>query len=145
MTDGGPSSTRSVNEEYLRSLSGTLSSLGAVAETSLFPATRPESLVATLREEHFPADVEVVTLEVRAYTNGDFHVTYAERYVGARRQCRWDRHDQTHNARDHYHPLPDASTGAAEDRSYRATVDDVLRKTVLPWVDDRIGTLWDDV
>ena len=122
-----------------------MASLGTVTGTSLFPSTGPESLVVQLREDPFPADVRAVTLEVRAYTNGEFHVTYAETYVGERRHCRWDRHDQPHNTRDHFHPLPDASTDTAEDRSYRATIDDVLRETVLPWVDDRIGALWEAV
>ncbi|GAB7091224.1 hypothetical protein JCM18237_14950 [Halorubrum luteum] len=38
--------------------------------------------------------------------------------------CRWDEHEQPHGTRDHYHPLPAASTAAA----------------VLPWVNERLGT-----
>ncbi|TKX44611.1 hypothetical protein EXE50_06030 [Halorubrum sp. ARQ200] len=33
------------------------------------------------------------------------------------RQCRWDRHNQPHNTRDHLYPLPDADTTAAVDRN----------------------------
>lgn len=136
---------RTLNEEYPRSLSGTMGSLQSVEGTSLFPAGKPTSLVVELRDDHFPVDVDDGTLELRVFTNGDFHVTYAETYVGDRRQCRWDRHEQPHSRRDHFHPLPDASTDGSEDRSYPVSVDDVLRDTILPWIDDRIGTLWDDV
>lgn len=135
---------RTLNEEYLRSLSSTMASVGSVEGTSLFPTGKPTSLVVELRDGHFPADVRDVSLELRVFTNGDFHVTYAEDYLGNRRHCRWDRHEQPHSTRDHFHPLPDASTDDARDRAYSASVDDVLRTVVLPWVDDRIGTLWDD-
>lgn len=136
---------RTLNEEYLRTLSGTMGSLHAVEETSLFPPGKPTSLVVELRDDHFPPDVDDVSLELRVFTNGDFHVTYAETYLGERRQSRWDRHDQPHSIRDHFHPLPDASTDDAEDRSYQTSLEDVLRNTILPWVDNRIGALWDEV
>lgn len=135
---------RTLNEEHLRSLSASVSSLSSVERTSLFPSGKPSSLVVELRDNHFPPDVDDVSLELRVFTNGDFNVTYAETYLGDRRQCRWDRHAQPHSALDHFHPFPDASTDDVEDRSYSGPIDDVLRDTVLPWVDDRIGTLWDD-
>lgn len=135
---------RTLNEEHLRSLSGTMGSLTVVAGTSLFPRGKPTSLVVELRDDHFPPDVDDVTLELRVFTNDDFHITYAETYLGERRQCRWDRHDQPHSTRDHFHSLPDASTDDAEDRSYPSSVADVLRDRILPWVDNRIGMLWDE-
>lgn len=136
---------RTLNEEYLRSLSASLVSLSSVEGASLFPSGKPSSLVIELRNDHFPPDVGAVSLELRVFTNGDFNVTYAETYLGERRQCRWDRHDQPHSTRDHFHPLPDASTDDVEDRSYPGSISDVLREAVFPWVDDRIGTLWDEV
>lgn len=135
---------RTLNEEHLRSLSTSLSSLSSVEGTSLFPSGKPSSLVIELRDDHFPPDVDDVSLEIRLFTNGDFNITYAETYLGERRQCRWDRHDQPHSTRDHFHLLPDASTDDVEDRSYPESITDVLRDTILPWVDNRIGMLWDE-
>lgn len=144
MGDDAPSESRAVSAEYLRWLSGLLGQLRAVSETTLFPANKPETLVVAIRSDYVPEDVTAVGLEIRRYTNGDFHVTYAERYLGERRQCRWDRHDQPHSTRDHFHPLPDASTADADDREYPADLDAVLESVVFPWIDDRVGRLWKD-
>lgn len=138
---GGRSGTR-VDEALLRHLQGIFADLGAITETVLFPANRQESLVVTFETAAYPDDIETVRLEVRAYVSGDFHITYYERYLGERRQCRWDRHDQPHNSRDHFHPLPAASSADAVDREFPRDVTQVLRRHVLPWVGDRLGDLW---
>ncbi|CCQ33164.1 hypothetical protein [Halorhabdus tiamatea] len=91
----------------------------------------------------YPASIDAVRLEVRAYTNGDFHVSYLETHIGELCQCRFGRHDQDHNTRDHYHPLPDA-TGDAQDREFPTDLTTVIRDVVLPWVETRFGDLWDD-
>lgn len=131
-----------MNEAYLRTLASRLASLALVDQTTLFPETKQESLVVSFRDDFVPSVIDAVQLEIRVYGDGDFHVTYAESYLGERRQCRWDRHDQPHSSRDHFHPLPDARTETAEDCSFPADFDAVLRDEVLPWVDDRIGELW---
>ncbi|GAA0512202.1 hypothetical protein SAMN04488066_104136 [Halorubrum aquaticum] len=135
--------SRSVDEATLRYLARAFGRRPEVEHTSLFPTNNLESLVVTLDAEYYPEYVESVSLELRAYTNGDFHVSYHETRAGDRRRCRWDRHDQPHNARDHYHPLPDAGTAAAVDRNYATDLTRVFEETVLPWVDDRVGTLWE--
>jgi len=141
VTDADPS--RSVDVAALRYLGRAFGRREEVRQTSLLPSNKPESLVVTLDAEYYPELVDGVSLELRAYTNGDFHVSYHERRTGDRRQCRWDRHDQPHNARDHFHPLPDANTDAAVDRSYAADLTRVIEGTVLPWVDKRVGALWE--
>ena len=141
----GPDRSRSVDEATLRYLARALGRRSEVRRTSLFPTTKLESLVVTLDVEYYPEQFDDVSLEIRAYTNGDFHVSYHETRAGDRRGCRWDRHDQPHNARDHYHPLPDAGTAAAVDRSYATELTRVFEETVLPWVDDRVGVLWESV
>ena len=135
--------SRSVDEATLRYLARVFGRRDEVRQTSLFPANKPERLVVTLDAEYYPADVDGVSLEIRAYTNGDFHVSYHETRTGDRRRCRWDRHDQPHNVRDHYHPLPDADTAAAVDRSYATDLTRVVERTVFPWIDDRVGALWE--
>lgn len=143
MVDDGIDRARTVNEEYLRVLASTLGDLTVVQRTTLSPSNRQESLVVDLRGDHVPPAITEVRLEIRSYTDGTFHVTYGEHYLGDRRQCRWDRHDQPHSSHDHFHPLPDASTDDAENRRYPETLDDTIAEVVLPWVDDRIGTLWE--
>ena len=135
--------SRSVDEATLRYLARVFGRRDEVRQTSLFPANKPESLVVALDVEYYPESVDGVSLELRAYTNGDFHVSYHETRAGDRRGCRWDRHDQPHNTRDHFHPLPDADTTAAVDRSYATDLTRVIEVTVLPWVDERVGALWE--
>lgn len=139
----GPDRSRSVDEATLRYLARAFGRRPEVRRTSLFPTTKLESLVVTLDVEYYPQQIDDVSLEIRAYTNGDFHVSYHETRAGARHGCRWDRHDQPHNARDHYHPFPDAGTAAAVDRNYATDLTRVIKETVLPWVDERVGTLWE--
>lgn len=134
---------RHVDEELLRHLGRILGRLREVSETSLFPADRQESLVVGLDTDYYPEPIETVRLEIRVYTNGEFHISYLENYLGERRHCRWDRHEQEHNSRDHFHPLPAASTENAEDREFPEDITTVIRQNVLPWVERRLGDLWE--
>ena len=109
----------------------------------MFPSNESESLIVTLDVEYYPQPVDGVSLELRAYTDGDFHISYQETRAGDWRRCRWDRHDQPHNPRVHFHPLSDADTDAAVDRDYATDVTRVVEGTVLPWVDERVGALWE--
>lgn len=139
----GFDASRSVDEATLRYLARAFGRRDEVRQTSLFPSNKPESLVVTLDAEYYPESVDGLSLELRAYTNGEFHVSYYETRAGDRRRCRWDRHDQPHNTRDHFHPLPDPDTTAAVDRGYATDLTRVIEETVLPWVDDRVGALWE--
>lgn len=113
----GPDRSRSVDEATLRYLARALGRRSEVRRTSLFPTTKLESLVVTLDVEYYPEQIDDIPLEIRAYANSDFHVSYHEAYAGDRQGCRWDRHDQPHTTQDHYHPFPDAGTAAAVDRN----------------------------
>jgi len=134
---------RSVDAETLRYLGRAFGRRPEVRHTSLFPSNKLESLVVALDTDYYPEDIDTVSIELRAYTNGDFHVSYLESRSGERRQCRWDRHDQPHNTRNHFHPLPGASTAAAVNQSYAPDLTRVVAEAVLPWVDDRVGELWE--
>jgi hypothetical protein len=130
------------NEELLRYLAGVPAGTHGVADTSPFPANKQELLAVTLEASHYPERIDDALLEIRAYTNGDFHVSYFESHLGGQRRCRWDRHDQPHNVRDHFHPLPNASTAEAEDREYPTDLDRLLSTVVLPWIEHRLDELW---
>ncbi len=142
MGDGTPDEKR-IDEALLRHLREIFADIDGVTQTSLFPKNRQESLVVTFETAYYPDAIETVRLELRLYTTGEFHITYIEKYLGERRLCRWDRHEQPHNSRDHFHPLPDASTTAAVDREFPSDVIIVIREEVLPWIDTRLGELWE--
>ena len=142
MTEGDDTAAAAVDDETLRYLGRLFGRRDEVQRTSLFPSNKRERLVVTLDGDYYPPDVTDVTLEIRAYTSGDFHVSYIERRSGERRRCRWDRHEQPHSSRDHFHPLPDAGTGVPVDPEYATDLTRVLEATVLPWIDDRVGSLW---
>lgn len=138
--DDASETTRTIDAAILRYLARVLAGQHEVRGTSLFPANKQETLVVSLPSEYYPPSIEAVWLELRVYTNGDVHVSYIENYLGDIRRCRWDRHAQDHNTRDHFHPLPTASTTGAEDRDFPADVTALLATIVLPWVENRLGT-----
>lgn len=135
--------TRTVNAELLRYLGRLLANTSEVDQTTVFPANKQETLVVSLDTEYYPEVITDVRLEIRAYTNGAWHVSYIEQQSGDRRQCRWDRHDNSHNTRDHFHPLPAARTDDAHDREFPTEITTLLETVVLPWVESRLGTLWE--
>lgn len=135
--------SQTVAEATLRYLARVLGGQQEVSGTSLFPPNKQETLVVAFNSEFYPARVEDVRLELRVYTNGDFHLSFVETCLGEVRRCRWDRHDQDHNTRDHFHPFPTATTTDAEDRDFPADVSTLLRSRILPWVEDRLGTIWE--
>lgn len=142
--DDIPDGTQPVAEATLRYLARILGRQQEVSGTALFPANKQETLIIAFDSEYYPDHVEDARLELRVYTNGDFHISYIETYLGEVRRCRWDRHDQDHTRRDHFHPFPTATTTDAEDRDFPADISALLRTTVLPWVADRLGTIWEE-
>lgn len=138
MPDRGSREVDQALLDHLQSLFGRLSS---VNRASLFPPNRQESLLIEFDTAPYPEQIKSVRLEIRAYTNGDVHISYLETYLGELRRCRFDRHDQNHNSRDHFHPLPDAKTGDARDREFPTDLTMVIRDVVLPWVERRFEDL----
>jgi hypothetical protein len=109
-----------------------------------FPHNKPESLVAEIRRAYYPQDrISRVELELQAYMNGEFHFTYCEEQHGEIWMCRWDRHENPHNTRDHIHLPPNAQTEDAVDKDYPTDLEYVLRDVVFSWIEDRIGEVWD--
>jgi hypothetical protein len=106
------------------------------------PPYAPDSLVADYDTGYFPAAVERAYLRVRWFETGDFGVQYSEQYGdGDRRGCRWDRHPNDHNTREHFHPPPDAATpgeNAALPDDWRAVL-----SVVLCELDAGIEAFWD--
>jgi hypothetical protein len=57
--------------------------------------------------------------------------------------CRWDRHDNPHSTRDHFHKPPEARTEDAVDREYPTDLLAVF-ELVLDFVDRRLGDVWEN-
>ncbi len=134
---------RRLDEALLRIVARRLGSLSRVESVAVFPREKPESIVAAFDPRHYPEEVRRVELELRTYTNGDLHATYREEWDGDDWLCRWDRHDNPHSSRDHFHPPPAARTEDAIDREFPADAFEVL-SVVLDEVDDRLGDVWEE-
>lgn len=89
---------------------------------------------------YYPATVTDAQLTVRWYTNDDFKLHYREEYAESAWECRWDRHRNPHDTRDHFHPPPNATT-PGDDVSWPADHRDVVT-LVLDEIEDRITELW---
>lgn len=98
-------------------------------------------LRVTFSTAFYPSSGEGATLSVRWYTNDDHKIHYRERHADHTWECRWDRHPNPHNTRDHFHPPPNAPT-PGDDASWPTDHRDVLA-SVLDEIEARIDTLWE--
>ena len=106
------------------------------------PPYAPDSVVVEYDLGYFPALVERAYLRIRWFENGDFNVHYSEQYGdGDPWECRWDRHPNDHNNREHFHPPPDAGKPGINE-SYPGDWRDVLT-TILGELDERIKAFWE--
>jgi hypothetical protein len=94
-----------------------------------------------LSREYYPNEVSA-RVEIRWYRNEDFTVHYQEDRQRSAWQCRWDRHPNAHNSRDHFHPPPAASRTDAENARWPDDHRDVIR-LALDRIEARIELLWD--
>ena len=105
------------------------------------PEYAPDSLVGFYNSGLYPASVDEAFLQITWFKNDDFYVHYQERWAASgEKKCRWDRHPNDHNTRDHYHPLPDAAT-PGQDESFSRNWKDVMSRA-LQEVDGRIEAFW---
>jgi len=94
-----------------------------------------------LSPEYYPNGLSA-RLEIRWYRNDDFNVHYHEERRDSAWKCRWDRHPNVHNSRDHFHPPPTASRTHAEDAQWPLDHRDVSN-LVFDRIENRIETLWE--
>jgi hypothetical protein len=91
---------------------------------------------------YYPNPVDDAQLMVRWYTNDDFALHYRGIHAEHAWECRWDRHPNPHNTRDHFHPPPAASM-PGKDASWPDDHRDVVT-FVLDEIEDRIMELWEE-
>lgn len=130
-----------VDLALLRTVHSRLRGTGRFREAELRPEYPPNSVVLYYDLGYFPQEVEDAFLQVRWYTNDDFNVHYEERYADDDVwKCRWDRHPNEHNTREHFHPPPDAST-SGKDTTFSEDWRDVLLY-VLEELDEHVKGFW---
>lgn len=132
-----------LDETLLRLVAKRLGELTLIKRVSVFPAAKPDSVVAQLDLQYFPERMDSVSLECRTYLDGAFSISYREEWNGESWMCRWDRHDNPHSTRDHFHQPPEARTGDAVDRDYPTDFLAVI-ELVLDFVDQRLGDVWEN-
>lgn len=135
--DGG--SPAPVDRPILAFLRDRLATTDQVRSATLTDDGHAELHVASA-DVYYPDRVQGATLQVRWYTNDDFAIHYREVHEDDEWECRWDRHPNPHNARDHFHPPPDAPT-PGEDASWPSDYRDVTGE-VLDEIEERIADLW---
>lgn len=134
----------SLNEELCRTLAQYLAEQSYVASVQTFPPDKADRVVAAFRNGYYPEEIGEARLELRFRLDGDATLHYVESWAGERWECRFDRHDNPHNTREHFHPPPDASTANCRNATYPADPFEMVG-LVVQFVQDRIGDLWDEL
>ena len=131
-----------VDADVLERIARRLKGSSRFDEVVSRPEYAPNSVVAEYDMGYFPSGIDRAYLRIRWFETGNFSVHYSEQYCDETSWgCRWDRHPNNHNSRDHFHPPPDAAT-PGEDEDYASDWRDVLA-TVLKELDARIQAFWD--
>jgi hypothetical protein len=106
------------------------------------PAYAHNGVVTDVDSGYFPAAIERAYLRIRWFETDDFNIHYSEQYRdGTTWDCRWDRHPNSHNDREHFHPAPDAMT-PGEDMDFQRDWREVI-SGILSELDERIQSFWD--
>jgi hypothetical protein len=129
-----------IDRPILEFLQTRLQATTQVAQTTITDASGHLELHVTLAPPYYPEPIDEASLSVRWYTNDDFKIHYREIHPEHAWECRWDRHPNPHNTRDHFHPPPIART-RGDDASWPTDHRDVVR-LVFNEVEERISGLW---
>lgn len=139
---GSGESPAPIDRPILEFLRDRLETTSQVETAAITDANGHLELQVQLSTAYYPETVQAVSLTVRWYTNDDFKIHYRETHGASDWECRWDRHPNPHNAREHFHEPPDAST-PGEDASWPEDYREVLT-LVLDDVEERIADLWSE-
>ena len=136
--DGG--SPAPIDRPILEFIQTRLQATRQVSQATITYTSGHLKLTVIFAPAYYPASVGDARLSVRWYTNDDFKLHYREEHADHAWECRWDRHPNPHNTRDHFHPPPTAAT-PGEDTTWSVDHRDVVA-FVLNEIEDRIATLW---
>jgi hypothetical protein len=138
--DGG--SPAPIDRPILEFLQTRLRATRQVDQAIITDASGHLELQVSFESSYYPSTVTEATLTVRWYSNDDFKIHYREIHSERVWECRWDRHPNPHNTRDHVHPPPAPPT-PGDDASWPTDHRDVLTR-VLDEIEERIAALWDE-
>ena len=110
-------STGTINAEILDRIAAHLARTARFDDVRSRPPYAPNAVVADYDLGYFPGGVTRAYLRIRWFEIDDFSIHYSEQYqTGNSWECRWNRHLNDHNSREHFHSPPDALTpGEDED------------------------------
>ena len=140
--DSAADSTGPPDRQTLRLLERQLTTDSLVADTRFDPdAYEPRLLTAGLATEQYPDAVATARVDIRWFTTGNFSLHYVEtRGDNTRWECGWDRHQNTHNTRLHFHEPP---TGAdVSDLDFASLNPLEVYSMVFDAIEHRIESLW---
>lgn len=142
MPDDDPSEVGAVDTDVLERIARRLQGSSRFGEVEPRPEYAPNSVLAEYDMGYFPSSVDRAYLRIRWFETNDFNVHYSEQYHDETLwECRWDRHPNEHNSREHFHPPPEAAT-PGEDKNYSSDWRNVLT-AVLQELDARVQAFWD--
>lgn len=142
MPEGESDDIGGIDSDVLERIGRRVRSSARFSSVEFRPSYAPNAVVADFDMGYFPADVERAYLRIRWFETDDFNVHYSEQYRdGETWECRWDRHPNDHNDREHFHPPPDAPT-PGEDATFAGDWRELISH-VLSELDERIQSFWE--
>jgi hypothetical protein len=142
MPEGESDCVGGIDSDVLERVGRRLRESARFSSIEYRPEYAPNAVVADFDVGYFPAGVERAYLRIRWFERDDFSIHYSEQYRdGESWECRWDRHPNSHNERDHFHPPPDAAT-PGEDMAFESDWREVISR-VLSALSERIQSFWD--
>lgn len=140
--DSAPDATGPPDRQTLHLLERTLASDSLVDGTVLEPDPHEPSLLRTILDTgQYTESVTAARLDIRWFTGGDFSIHYIEEHDdGARWECRWDRHPNTHSTRLHFHQPPNATEIVTLEFASIHPLE--VYSTVLTAISRRLSVLW---
>lgn len=137
---GSGGSPAPIDRPILEFLQDRLDTTPQVNRTQITDSEGHLELRVQLSNTYYPESIKEATFTVRWYTNDDFKIHYREVSTEGDWECRWDRHPNPHNSREHFHPPPDAVT-PGDDASWPTHHHAVVR-LILDRLEERIEDLW---
>lgn len=142
MPEGESDGTGSIDSDVLERIGRRLEKSARFSNVEHRPSYAASAVVAEFDVGYFPAHVERAYLRIRWFVTDDFNVHYSEQYHdGNSWECRWDRHPNSHNDREHFHPPPDAAT-PGEDMMFASDWREVI-SCVIAELSERIQSFWE--
>lgn len=141
MSDGG--GTGALDRQTLRLLQRRALEHDPVEEAALVPDPHASRrLELALATDRCPDDVSAGRIDIRWFERDDFGFHYVEQRVERpeRWECRWDRHENPHAGRTHFHEPPTADSVRDIDLDTHPLS---VLFTVLAAVEERVAELWE--